>query len=127
MSKYDLFASVENFEIPKTMQAVIACGKGFKNLQVAEIPVPQINADQILARVFGIGQHHPPLQRVFDSLCGPVPCRFVVNAVGDLSQTSLRIPEGRYHLLNGCRGKLQNTDGVREVVCVILRRLHCRT
>ena len=41
--------------IPSTMQAVIACGRGFENLKVAEVPVPEINADQILARVDAAG------------------------------------------------------------------------
>ncbi len=55
MSKYDQFADVDNFNIPKTMQAVIACGRGFENLKVADVPIPEINADQILARVDAAG------------------------------------------------------------------------
>jgi threonine dehydrogenase-like Zn-dependent dehydrogenase len=44
-----------DFTVPKTMQALIAKGRGFDNLEVAEIPIPEINADQILARVDAAG------------------------------------------------------------------------
>ena len=33
--------------IPKVMQALVACGKGFENLSVKEVPVPEIGPDQI--------------------------------------------------------------------------------
>jgi threonine dehydrogenase-like Zn-dependent dehydrogenase len=55
MSKYDDYSNVHDYRIPSTMQAVIACGCGFDNLKVAEIPVPEINANQILARVDAAG------------------------------------------------------------------------
>lgn len=55
MSKYEAFSKVSNFKVPKTMQAVIACGRGFDNLKVAEVPVPQINPNQLLARVDAAG------------------------------------------------------------------------
>ena len=37
------------------MQAVIAKGRGFENLKVAQIPVPKITADQCLGRVDAAG------------------------------------------------------------------------
>lgn len=43
------------FAIPKTMQALIAKGKGFGNLEVADIPIPLIDPDQLLARVDAAG------------------------------------------------------------------------
>jgi threonine dehydrogenase-like Zn-dependent dehydrogenase len=42
-------------DIPETMQAVIARGRGFENLQVAEVPVPDVGPDQLLARVDAAG------------------------------------------------------------------------
>lgn len=44
-----------DFAIPKTMQAVIAKGRGFENLAVAEVPIPKINPNQLLARVDAAG------------------------------------------------------------------------
>lgn len=55
MSKYSDFTNVSNLTVPATMQALIAKGKGFENLEVAQIPVPEINANQILARVDAAG------------------------------------------------------------------------
>lgn len=55
MDAYSKFADVENYKIPETMEAIIACGKGFENLKVAQVPIPEINADQILARVDAAG------------------------------------------------------------------------
>lgn len=55
MSKYDQYVQNYSFSIPKTMQALIAKGRGFENLEVAEVPVPPINPNQILARVDAAG------------------------------------------------------------------------
>ena len=55
MSKYDQFRFDSDFEIPKTMQALVACGSGFENIAVKEVPVPQIGPDQLLARVDAAG------------------------------------------------------------------------
>lgn len=55
MSGYRNFSEFTMNEIPSTMQAVIACGRGFDNLRVAEVPVPTIGPDQLLARVDAAG------------------------------------------------------------------------
>jgi threonine dehydrogenase-like Zn-dependent dehydrogenase len=55
MTLYDNYRSGKNVVIPQTMQALIARGKGFENLEVAEIPIPQINPSQLLARVDAAG------------------------------------------------------------------------
>jgi L-sorbose 1-phosphate reductase len=55
MAKYDAYCSQTQFEIPQAMQAVIAKGVGFENLEVAEVPVPQPGPDQLLARVDAAG------------------------------------------------------------------------
>lgn len=55
MPNYEDFLSIDSYEIPATMQAVIACGRGFDNLKVAEVPVPEINENQVLARVDAAG------------------------------------------------------------------------
>jgi len=55
MSKYDSFSKVGSYTVPKTMQAVIACGRGFENLKVAEVPIQKINSNQLLARVDAAG------------------------------------------------------------------------
>lgn len=55
MSKYQSYRQADEFEIPSTMQAVIAKGTGFENMEVAEVPVPQPGADQLLARVDAAG------------------------------------------------------------------------
>ena len=39
MSTYNDYFQTKEYNIPSTMQAVIACGKGFENLQVAEVAV----------------------------------------------------------------------------------------
>lgn len=41
--------------IPETMQALVASGIGFDNLEVTEIPVPEISPEQLLARVDAAG------------------------------------------------------------------------
>ncbi len=51
MKKYEDFVSKKELVIPETMQALIAKGKGFENLEIAEIPVPEITPDQLMARV----------------------------------------------------------------------------
>lgn len=55
MSKYESFKNVENYEIPKTMKALIASGSGFDSLKIADVPVPEPSADQLLARVDAAG------------------------------------------------------------------------
>ncbi len=55
MSKYTEYYSRKAFDIPQTMQAVIAAGTGFENLRTTEVPVPQIGPDQLLARVDAAG------------------------------------------------------------------------
>ncbi len=55
MGKYEEYRNQAEFDIPSKMQALIAKGKGFENLEVAEVDVPQINDDQILARVDAAG------------------------------------------------------------------------
>lgn len=44
-----------NFSIPSSMQAVRLYGKGFENIRVEEIPVPEPNDNQALARVDAAG------------------------------------------------------------------------
>ena len=44
-----------DFAVPKTMQALVACGKGFESLSVREVPVSEIGPDQLLARVDAAG------------------------------------------------------------------------
>ena len=54
MGKYrDYRNRIDN--IPEKMQAVIAKGRGFENLAVAEVDIPEINPSQILARVDAAG------------------------------------------------------------------------
>ena len=55
MDSYSKFSKVKEYEIPSEMQAIIACGRGFENLKVAQVSVPEINSDQILARVDAAG------------------------------------------------------------------------
>lgn len=47
--------SETKFDIPETMQAILARGRGFDNLALREIPVPRPGPDQILARVDAAG------------------------------------------------------------------------
>jgi len=44
-----------DYAIPKVMQALVSCGKGFDNLAAKEVPVPEIGPDQLLARVDATG------------------------------------------------------------------------
>jgi L-sorbose 1-phosphate reductase len=55
MNKYQTYRHQTEFVIPPTMEAVIARGRGFENLAVAEIPTPRIGPDQLLARVDAAG------------------------------------------------------------------------
>ena len=55
MSQYEHYCDVSSLSIPKTMQALIARGRGFENLEIAEIPIPTINPNQLLARVDAAG------------------------------------------------------------------------
>ena len=55
LDSYSNFSKVKEYEVPSVMQAVIACGRGFENLKVAQVPVPEINPGQILARVDAAG------------------------------------------------------------------------
>ena len=55
MPKCNNFSANREYNIPSTMQVVIACGRGFENLKVAQVPIPEINANQILARVDAAG------------------------------------------------------------------------
>lgn len=45
----------ENCESPKKMQALVASGRGFENLAVREVDVPQVGPGQMLARVDAAG------------------------------------------------------------------------
>ncbi len=55
MGKYDIYQSQIQFDVPATMQALIAKGVGFDNLEVSQVPVPQPGPDQLLARVDAAG------------------------------------------------------------------------
>jgi threonine dehydrogenase-like Zn-dependent dehydrogenase len=55
MESYKKYSTQQEFNIPPTMQALIAKGRGFENLEVAQIPVPKINPNQLLARVDAAG------------------------------------------------------------------------
>lgn len=52
---YSRFARPTEFDVPATMQAVVACGRGFQNLEIREVPVPEPGPDQLLARVDAAG------------------------------------------------------------------------
>ena len=52
MSKLERYKQInEPVEIPTEMNALILSGKGFENLQLKSVPVPQPNDNQFLARV----------------------------------------------------------------------------
>ena len=55
VSKFKDFSDLTDYVIPSTMQALIAKGKGFENLEVVQVPIPEINSNQILARVDAAG------------------------------------------------------------------------
>ena len=56
MSKYEEFCCRQDFLIPKTMQALVASGKGFDNLEVKQVLVPETGPEQLLARVDAAGE-----------------------------------------------------------------------
>ena len=55
MSKYSDYNNSMDFTVPDTMQALIARGRGFDNIEVTEVPVPEIGSNQLLARVDAAG------------------------------------------------------------------------
>lgn len=55
MNNYQEYCQKKEFDVPDTMQALIAKGRGFGNLEVAQVPIPKINPDQLLARVDAAG------------------------------------------------------------------------
>ncbi|MDD5457906.1 MAG: zinc-binding dehydrogenase [Phycisphaerae bacterium] len=55
MDKFKKYSTSTEIDSPSTMQAIIAKGKGFENLEVAQVPVPAINPNQLLARVDAAG------------------------------------------------------------------------
>ncbi len=55
MNNYEAFSTKREFSIPASMQALVACGRGFENLALREVPVPQMGPDQVLARVDAAG------------------------------------------------------------------------
>ena len=55
MSKYEDYYQNVDPDIPQTMQVLVAAGKGFDNLAVTTLPVPEIGPDQLLARVDAAG------------------------------------------------------------------------
>lgn len=55
MDRYKSYRSQMEFDVPPTMQAVIAKGKGFENLRVTEVPIPEVGSNQLLARVDAAG------------------------------------------------------------------------
>ncbi len=55
MTKYEQYRNQTEFDIPETMWAVRLAGKGFENLRFEQIPVPQVDKNQLLARVDAAG------------------------------------------------------------------------
>ncbi len=55
MDKFAKYCGVVDSAVPETMQAVVACGRGFGNLAVRQVAVPEIGAGQLLARVDAAG------------------------------------------------------------------------
>ena len=55
LSTYSNYLDVKEYDVPRAMQAVIAKGRGFDNLEVTRVPIPEINANQLLARVDAAG------------------------------------------------------------------------
>jgi threonine dehydrogenase-like Zn-dependent dehydrogenase len=54
MTRFENYINGE-IVVPKTMQALVASGKGFENLAVRQVPVPQVGPNQLLARVDAAG------------------------------------------------------------------------
>jgi len=55
MNRYDKYRGHIEVPVPEMMQALVACGRGFENLAVREVPVPAIGRGQLLARVDAAG------------------------------------------------------------------------
>ena len=55
MDKLANYCGAVDSVVPETMQAVVACGRGFGNLAVRQVAVPEIGAGQLLARVDAAG------------------------------------------------------------------------
>lgn len=55
MSNNNSRNSNSDFKVPDIMQAVVSSGNGFENLSVKDIAVPEITANQLLARVDAAG------------------------------------------------------------------------
>ena len=55
MGLYEQYRRQVEFDVPEMMTAVVARGAGFDNLSVCEVPVPQVGANQLLARVDAAG------------------------------------------------------------------------
>jgi len=52
---YKNYTHRTDFVIPECMQALVAAGRGFENLAVKKVPVPDVGPDQLLARVDAAG------------------------------------------------------------------------
>jgi len=55
VTQYNNYRSRKDFVVPETMQALVAHGAGFDNLSITQVPVPQIDPDQLLVRVDAAG------------------------------------------------------------------------
>lgn len=55
VTRYSDYAGKTDFDVPDTMWAVRARGRGFENLGVDQVPVPDIAPTQLLARVDAAG------------------------------------------------------------------------
>ena len=55
LNAYSHFTTIKEYDLPSILQAVIDCDRGFANLKVVRAPIPQINSNQILARVDAAG------------------------------------------------------------------------
>jgi len=55
MRKLSVYRDKKEFDVPKTMQAVVLSGAGFENLACKEVPVPQPGPNQLLCRVDAAG------------------------------------------------------------------------
>ncbi|MCC5830114.1 MAG: zinc-binding dehydrogenase [Phycisphaeraceae bacterium] len=55
MTRFERYRVPEQFDLPATMKALVLRGRGFENLAVEEVPVPQPGPRQLLARVDAAG------------------------------------------------------------------------
>ncbi|MDD4872347.1 MAG: zinc-binding dehydrogenase [Kiritimatiellae bacterium] len=55
MSILSNYRNAVEIPVPSNMQAVVLAGRGFENLAVKEVPVPDVRSNQILARVDAAG------------------------------------------------------------------------